>query len=495
MIQAYIGGVEVVSDKTFTIKEELLATSSTILNNCYPKSWENTHDYTSNFFFPKDYSNCEIYNNNNLIFAGIVKNSGDISLRPTDPKYCSLQILDYKTLLSEGQTLDFVIANKTITQAINMVINAISDYGFVAGNIQLSNGTDVIGAYSTLNKTPYDVFQYLADISQSKWFTRMIDDDTVAIDFYSPELMTRANDIQYTTEYFETNNIIDISFSFGTRDYRNKQTILSDKVYGSIDTDENITANGYQTTFTTLGTIGKVNYIYVNGTAKTIGTNTEKELGIYADFYYTPGGNSIESSVSYVAGTVIRVIYTPLVKGRQMVYNSNEITRINTQTGRNGTIARYETRNDILSSDELNQVAQSYIKYKGTPEIILTIKTQNTDLFNIGQQVYFDIPAIPDLATDYMVKKKETEITKTGSNGVIFYTYQLSSNYNSESAINYFDNQRNKSSGNIDEGEFITRNIDIESNATITFDNMQKTEIVPVGNNVLNSVLNSLFIQ
>lgn len=495
MIKIFIGGVEVVSNKTFNIKEELLATSSTILNNCYPKSWETNHDYTNNFYFPKDYSNCEIYDDDDLIFSGVVKNSGNISLRPTEPKFCDLQILSYKCLLSEGQTLDFVIDNKTIEEAIEMVINHISDYGFVVGNIELSNGSDKIGAYSTLNKTPYDVFQYIADISQSKWFTRTIDENTVAIDFYSPELMEQVADIEYTNEYFEENNIIDMSFSFGTQDYRNKQIILSDEVYGSIDTDESITSNGYQTTFETSGIIAIVKNIYVNGVQKTIGTNDEKEIGIYADFYYTPGESSIESNTNYIAGTIIRIVYTPLVKGRQIVYNNNEINRINSQTGRNGIIARYEDRNDILSSDELNQVAQTYIKYKGTPEIILTIKTQNVDLFNIGQQVYFDMPYLQDLNTNYMVKSKEIEITKTGDNGYVFYTYQLSSNYNSESAINYFDNQRNKANGNISTNEFITRNIDIEDETSIIFDNLQIEQMTPIGDNVLNSILNSPFLQ
>mgnify|MGYP006889821716 CR=1 FL=1 len=36
----YINDEEVVSNKDFTIVEEMLATSSTILNNCYPKTWE-----------------------------------------------------------------------------------------------------------------------------------------------------------------------------------------------------------------------------------------------------------------------------------------------------------------------------------------------------------------------------------------------------------------------------------------------------------------------
>ena len=495
MIKVYINGNEVVSDKTFTITQDLLATSSTILNNCYPKTWETDHDYVSRFFFPKDYSSCEIYNDNTLIFAGLIKNSGNVSLRPNDPKYCSLQILDYKTLLSEGETLDFVINNKTITEAIQMVVSACSDYGFVVGNININNGNSVIGAYSTLNKTPYDVFQYLADISQSKWFARMVNKDTIAIDFYAPELMTRANDIQYTKNYFCQNKIIDMSFSYGTNDYRNKQTILSDKVYGEIDTNENIFSNGYQTTYETTGEIGTLKNIYVNNVAKTFGTDSDKKLGIYADFYYTPGTSKIEASDSYVAGTIINVIYTPLVKGRQVIYNNNEINRISNQLNRKGTISRYEKRNDIVSSDELLQVGQTYIKYKGTPEITLTIKTQGVDLFNIGQQAYFDMPSINELSTDFMVKKKSIQITKTGNSGVIFYTYELSSNYNSESAINYFDNQRNKNTGNISEGKFITRNIDIENNANIIFDNLRTTEFVPVGDNVLNCVLNAPFIK
>ena len=38
----------------------MLSTSSTILNNCYPKTWENDKDYTTRFYYPKDYSKCKI---------------------------------------------------------------------------------------------------------------------------------------------------------------------------------------------------------------------------------------------------------------------------------------------------------------------------------------------------------------------------------------------------------------------------------------------------
>ena len=634
MIKMFIDNEEVVCNKEFTIKEEMLSTSSTILNNCYPKSWEQDHDYISRFYYPKDYSKCLIYdevkvpppnlfnfdsfysksnnavivsqdnnqlvatvttastwqqiqykvsnletntdysfsfdfentydselyqhswmtikggttNNNlfnaayykddiitfntgnytevrfafhitinapsvintltvsnvqlkkvgampttvdNLIFAGMVKNSGDISLNPRYPKYCSLEILDFKDFLSTGDMLDFVISNKTITEAINMVVDTVSQYGFVLGNIEILNPDEVIGAYSTQNKTAYDVLQYLADISGSRWTTRMIDENTIAIDFYDPTLMPSGIDIDYTKEWWCNNKVIDLSFNYGTRDYRNKQVMLSDEVYGGVDYDETILADGYNTNFVTTTNIAKIKAISVNGSQVTVATTMDKDIGIEADFYYTPGENTIEASQIYSSGSQIVVGYTPLVKGREVVLNSAEISRINANTGRKGVIARYETRNDVLSSDELKMIGETYIKYKGSPEIILTLVTQ-MDIYNVGQSVYFNSP-INELLTDYMVKKKSTEIIAT--TGDIFYTYELTSSFNSETAINWFDNQRNKVNGNISEGQSVVRNIDIEETANIIWDTLTITEVTVTGDNVLNSPLNSPFIQ
>ena len=135
-------------------------------------------------------------------------------------------------------------------------------------------------------------------------------------------------------------------------------------------------------------------------------------MGVEADFYYTPGQTQIESNENdgtYPANTIIIVGYTPLVKGRQVISDTTEINRIATQTGRNGTISRYEKRNDVLSSDELELIGNSYLKYKGTPEINLTLVTKDVDLYNIGQIVYFNYPNIEDLSKDYMVKSKKEQ--------------------------------------------------------------------------------------
>ena len=494
MIQMFIGNEEVVCQNQITISEEILTTSSTTLNNCYPKSWENDKNYTSRYYYPKDYSKFKILRDNNLIFCGVVKNTGNINLNPRYPHFCSLQILDFKALLSEGDTLDFVIANKTVTEAIEMVVDKVKEYGFIVGNIQIEGANDVIGAYSTLNKTAYDVFQYLADITQSKWFTRTIDENTVAIDFYDPVLMTKAGNIEFTEEYFDTNKICDMKFSYGTYDYRNKQIMLSDEVYADIDYTENITADGFSKSFDVSTKIGVVKSISVNGVQKIIATKEDKEIGIEADFYWSADNTQIETDTLYSSGSIIQVVYTPLVKGRQIVINEDEITRIATQTNRKGTISRYESRNDVLSSAELNKIGQSYLRYKGIPEITLTIETEDIQLFDVGEVVYFNAP-LNELKQDYLVKKKQTKMFVSGEQNKIFYTYELSSSFNGENEINYFDNQRNKATGNISTGEYIDRNIDIENQALIIFKDVEIQEIQPQSTNALQSVLGAPFIK
>lgn len=433
-----------------------------------------------------------------LLFSGVVKNTGNINLNPRYPHYCNLEVLDFKTFLSECEQLDFVINNKTVSEAIEQVTQAVASYGFVVGNININDDT-IIGAYSTQEKTPYDVFQYLADISQSRWYTRLVDENTVAIDFYDPVAMERGIDLDFSDNTFACqNNIEDLSFNYGTYDYRNKQIMLSNQVFGGVDFEETIIADGYNKIFNTTTPIGILKGITVNGSSATFATNEDKEMGVEADFYYNPGQTQIESNENdgtYPANTIIIVGYTPLVKGRQVISDTTEISRIATQTGRNGTISRYEKRNDVLSSDELELIGNSYLKYKGTPEINLTVVTKDIDLYNIGKIVYFNYPNIEDLSKDYMVKSKKTRIINTATDWNIWYTYTLTSNFNSENAINYFDNQRAKSTGNIQVGDYITRNVDIENSCMIIFSNPTATEITIADNNILNAPLNAPFTQ
>ena len=486
-----IDNEEVLCNKDFTITEEMLNTSSVILNNVFPASWENDKDYVSRFYYPPDYAKCLIYNDDNeLIFCGVVKNTGNISLNPREPHFCNLQILDFKMFLS-NIILDFVIADKTILEGINQVIDYISDYGFVLGNVNLLNIDDKIGAYSTKDKSPYDVFQYITEITQSRWTTRMIDDDTVAIDFYNPDLMNEGEQILYNTEWFEQNEIIDMSFNYGTYDYRNQQIMTSEEVYANINSIEELIANGYQKQFFTEKKIGEIVSIKVNNVSKTFTTNDLKSLGVSADFYYTAGNNYFEAEDELVIGDEIVIEYTAIVQARQIISNDGEITRVSNSIERNGILARYENRNDATTTRELQLIGESYIKYKGIPEIKLTVKTTK-NLWDVGQKVYFNAP-LEKLTTDYMVKSKKINYIATIDQ--IFYEFELTSNFNSETEINYFDNQRAKTVGNIKEGDAISRNIDFTATNNIIFYDNVVSEISVTDSNVLNCTLDSYFIN
>ena len=492
MIKVYINNEEVLCDKNIVIKKEMLNTSSTILNNVYPKYWETTHDYISNYYYPLDWGQCKIYNDNSLLFSGVVKNTGNISLNPREPHYSSIEVLGYETFLSESDTLDFVIADKTIQEAIEMVIEAVSSYGITLGNVNIKNPNDIIGAYSCEDKTAYDVLQYLAEISEARWKTTIVDEDTIQVDFYDPDLESSSATIEYTQRYFASNNIIDMEYNYGTRDYRNKQVINSNAVYADILTTETIYSDGYNTSYNLENRVGTISSVTINGVEATYVTREEYDAGYSGDLIYEYGSNTITLETLQSAATPIVINYTAIVKGRETVTNDTEISRINSQLNVNGIISRYEDRDDITSSDELLKIANTYMKYKGATEITLTIQNRDKDLFDIGQVVTFDNAPLEELQTTYIVKAKEIDYIVTAN--CLFYTYTLTSNFNSENAINYFDNQRNKRNGNIATGSFIDRNIDMFSSANIIWQNASLEEVEVVGDNRLNSTLNSPFV-
>ena len=500
-----VGNTEVLTDKTISIEEELLNPSSLLLNNVYPKSWEATHDYTQ-FWFPEDFSKCSIYDdNNNLIWAGIVRNTGNVNLSPYQPHFVDLQVIDFKTLLSEGKTYDFVLSNITINNAITKIINEINDYGFRVGNIELgSQGTQTIGSYSTEDQTAYDLLQYFSEITSSIWFTRFdTSTELVYIDFYLVENLPKANDIEFNENYFRTNDIRDISYNYSTSEYRNKQIINSNEVGADIDSIEYLLTDGVNTTFNLDKNVYDIVSIQMfmgnSWVNKTFTTTDQKDLGADADFYYTRGSNELETENSYDANIRIKVDYYPYVRGREVAQNIGEINRVSTAIGRNGTLTRYEDRNDVESSEELQQIAQTYLKFKGRAEIDLTIVSGKGNLFNIGDSVYFNAP-LNDLKLDYVVKAKKSEIVINNSETTpqVYeqYEYTLNSNYNEERLLNFFDNQRRKVQGNLQEGDIIQRDIDIENTLQIIFDNFNVSSVPMVdANNELEFELGGALIE
>lgn len=465
-MKIYIDGIEVVCDSDITIEKEFKNTSSVILNNVYPKEWEIDHDYTTRFYFPPSYAICNIYNEEDtLLFSGVVKNTGEIELNPRYPHFCNIQVVDFATFLSEGMTLDYVLADMTITQAITKVVDSISGYGFILGTVDLDSANDPIGAYSTLEKTAYDVFEYISDITGCRWFTETTNVGQVSINFIDADKLSPGITIEYNTQFFEDYLINDMTFSYGSYDYRNRQVMIGNSVLANITQTQTIICSNYQTDLSLELNVGNVQSITLNGVNQDVASNAEKDIGITADFYYTIGSNLITSSNNLTAGDIVTIIYTPVIRGREVITNASEINRIATSTNTIGSISRYETRGDATSGEELQSIGQSYIKYKGVPEIDLTIETRAFN-WNIGETVFFNAP-LPELTTNYLVKK--VSINYIRLSGEIFYTYELNSAFNDENAINYFDNQRYKNNGNIENGNYIDRDVDIENITNIIY--------------------------
>ena len=195
----------------------------------------------------------------------------------------------------------------------------------------------------------------------------------------------------------------------------------------------------------------------------------------------------IPKTKEYIA---IKIEYIPIVNGRAISYNNAEITRIANNLNRKGTISRYENRNDSTSSTELQSISDSYIKYKGSAEITINIVSKK-DFLILGGKYKFICP-IEQLNKEYLVKTKKTNVQQAGTEVFVTYEYELTNSFDTENEINFFDNQRSKTNGNISQGEYISRNIDIENETNIVFSNLEIKELEILTDNSLQSGLQIL---
>jgi hypothetical protein len=171
-------------------------------------------------------------------------------------------------------------------------------------------------------------------------------------------------------------------------------------------------------------------------------------------------------------GNYLRIVYSPDISLKLSVAEDDEIKRIKDNTGTAGTISRYEKRNDVSLAEEMNKIALSYLKYKGKGDYTITIQTFNKELAHLGDKVNLTTnDNLKFLEDKYYVKSITTSYTTNNADNkaYIFRTYTLVNNFNFEYAVNYFDNQRAKLIGNIQDGQYINRDIDIVDTVLIQF--------------------------
>lgn len=429
-----------------------------------------------------DITTIKVICNSDLLFGGIVKNSGNINLNPRYPHYSTLQVLDYSTLLSEGDVLNYVLDRQTVLSALQKLVDGLD--GFMLGTLAIDL-TEEIGPYNCSEKTPHDVLEYIAEITGSIWFAQTISEDITLINFYMVDNLNKQNNIEYTQEYFDENKILDIQYTYNTNDYRNKQVITSTDVQSSMPQVEFLSYN--ETSLKTAYPISSIISITKGNRSYSVAQDMAEVNGTHADFYYSYGNNEITTNNDFLSGSIFKVEYYSIVTCRQVAYNQTEVDRIGEQTNRNGIISRYEKRTDTANETTLSKIAQTYLDFKGVPEIIITIKSYENNLFNLGDVVFFNGP-LEDLQTNYLVTEINVDMIITGTQEVVFYSYKLSSSFNDENAINFFDNQRRKLMGDIQEGKYAPRYVDIPSSTNIIFYGLEFTE-EEIPSNILDGEL------
>jgi hypothetical protein len=617
-ITMYINDEEVVCDKQFEIIENIANNNTVVLKNCYPRNWEWSKDYKSLYYFPEDYSKFELYIGNTLAFYGVVKRSNSMTLNPFQPHFTDLQVIDYKTFLSETKQLDFVITNVSITNAFNRIFNEIEFPATL--NLSIGDkGDDYIYRYSTKDKTIADCFNYLCSLTGATWYfdnngsisksglegsgqktyvsncdfelmyktptdnyvtekshNKQITinaEDSIYVDyFYTTEntnfirlnleqqmggfdykflnpyqiqnhlydipLGSRAIEIElpttvstgnyiyykkgklyafnpttnteidvtpsnndfkalfkgnrtnnttmqvvddenmnvinidYGQEFFANYNIVDMEYSFNTSDYRNKQNIIADNIKGSNFLFEAFWLDGKSTEFYLSQPVAGVKFAEINDENIKVISQEFKDKGEDYDCYYTQGSNVINLKNANKKGDYLRILYYPDISLKISITEDDEVKRVKDNTGTAGIISRYEKRSDVLLAEEMNKIAQSYLKYKGRGDYTVTIQTYNKELAHLGDKVNLTTnDNLKFLEDEYYVKSITTSYTTNNADNkaYIFRTYTLVNNFNFEYATNYFDNQRAKLIGNIQDGQYINRDIDIIDEVLIQF--------------------------
>lgn len=318
-IHMYIADEEVICSNKIDITQELTNVNTVVLKNCYPLSWEQDKDYTK-FYFPKDYSlfkmvydytnydlltenseeiltenseTIDVGNTQVVIFAGVVKRSNAINLRPSNPHFCDLQVLDFKTFLSEGDLFNFVIDNMSIENAIRYVINQYSGYNFIVGNLNLGSKLyDRVNNYNCDQKTLFDVLEYFAQITNSLWTTRYISDTEIAIDFFDINSLPNGMDLVYDTTFCNENSIKSITYSLNSSDYRNKQIMTATNIIGNVLLTQQIITTGEE--YTLDEKISVITSATLNGNRLKVATTVDEENGQTADLFYEVGSNIIK---------------------------------------------------------------------------------------------------------------------------------------------------------------------------------------------------------
>lgn len=466
-------------------------------NNKFPLNIQNPNKVNREFTF------AELWQDNQLIYFGIVNDTGRFSLFPNKLKTFSVVITDFRKFLSSTNPINKLYRNKTPQEIVNDVVEFLNEEKISIGKLNFTNN-EPIQAYSSVNKNAYQILKNVITKLSNSFLYFTIENNKILINYKSEEDMKNISPIKLDSndlQFLKTFKIKDIVFENETYDYANFLTYTSENIVSTFPTTEYdllINENIYLKSkpITIDSDIEKTFIISQDGTKRKAIFLNEKNVtsGKIYDFLYNPENNILKSNES-IRGQKLTITYYTKGKVTFQDKNSKEIVEISKISGTNGIVAKYDKFNDLSYSNDLLRQLKTDLEQFSSPnrKIIITSEEPIWELTDVVE-VQFNIEEVDGLYLVHSVNGKSQIIGESGK--MQEYEYELKQTKNFDNIINKFDNQSYRDEAIYNEEQFIEdtltlfQYIDLKSKSKL----FEAIEIKPTSS-PLNNELNYYFYE
>ncbi|TDV23509.1 hypothetical protein BCF59_0498 [Mycoplasmopsis mustelae] len=428
--------------------------SKIIINNVIHKTLldEGTHFLDNNINNIDTFSIATLYSNGKEIFTGIVNSSGRYSLSPWSIKDKSLEIVDPRLWLSKRSPADISFENDSPFRALHKYIRALDEAKIKVGSVSFSN-LDPITAYDTTSKSPYSVLKDVIASRTRSFLYFSQDNGNLLINYKSDaDFQKGASVVEITPETWKNLKITDLQMDENIDNYFNTYRLESENVVSTQYNQEYFLLSNSISSVWLVENFSKLpenstellNYYYsidepLNKKQLNIISKQEKTSGNDYHLYYQDGRNELVINPKWERENLGLVVsYVPVGKYSVTLSNQSEVNRIHNLNNFNGDVYKYERSNDLSSFDDLYTHADNSLKLNSFIRYDMSIQT-NQPFLELGDIVSLNLPNAPKFNGRYICIGFDGSIK--GKSGFIEITYQLRNGLNSDTLLNFYDNQ------------------------------------------------------
>lgn len=461
-IKLIINGIEMDFSNNFSVSDHPTNFSSMTFHEVIPKDKNFYPENLKVQNYAEEFSIGEVYAGDQLIFFGIVNSTGRLNLNPFVPKTKTIEIADFRKWLSIQKPIPLLFFNEFPENFVNVLIEKLNESKIIAGILDFSTN-ELIGAYSTVDKSPYQVLkEVIAKQTNSLLYFQINDKQQITINYKSND--TLANDIEplkidlNNLDLLKEYKILNIEFESNADKYSNIVKVESSNIITNLVTEENFTIFD-KDSFTLNNNIGKVSNNIANTYIYKLSTPTIKQNvisideafykeGQYYDVLYKIGNNIIKVNKKYLnKDYILNFGYFTKRKTSVELSNTEEIARVASFSTTKGEVYRYERLNDLTNFNDLLKATKSNLEiYKNIEKTIyITSEIPLYEILDVVEVISGEDDKVSGL---YLVHEIAAEINASSIKDTInnnfilpVFTTILKATKNTDNIVNEFDNQ------------------------------------------------------